>query len=557
MNLLDEPWLPVCDAEGTRRWVTPADLADPTLRVFDADRADFNGALAQFAIGLLQTVTPAENTQEWRGLFRHPPCADTLAGWFAPIREVFDLDGDGARFMQDRVLVAKDKGINDIGFLLIEAPGEQTIKKNRDHFIKRDQIGPLCPGCAATALFTLQINAPSGGSGHRTSLRGGGPLTTIVGCQPARSLWHDLWLNVLDSKVFLEHSGDQARKELHLTFPWQVNITELQKENGELSPIQLHPVHVFWSMSRRIRLDFDDTSAGLCGICMRHSDRLIRRYVTRNHGLNYKGCWDHPLTPHYLKQPVPPQPEEPKKEPPWLPVHPQEGGIGYRHWLGWVLGATTDANRHLRSARVVTHLRNHRGRDIEGQLRLWAFGYDMDNKKARCWYEARLPLYGLAACDPEAQRRVEETVRPWLAGANLAVFFLRAAVKSAWFDDKKGSNDGERRKKMKALKALDAAVNAGFWSRTEPIFYRQLSKVIECARADEDIDASTFATGWLEHLREVALDLFDGQFVGAGAIERQNPRRIAKAYQKFKRELGGKKIREALGLPAPAKVGIA
>jgi len=531
MNLLDEPWLPVRDAEGNRRWVTPAGLADPTLMAFDADRADFNGALAQFAIGLLQTVTPAESAQEWRELFRHPPCADTLAGWFAPIREVFDLDGDGARFMQDRVMVAKDGITKDIGVLLIEAPGEQTIKNNADHFIKRDQIAALCPGCAATALFTLQINAPTGGVGHLTGLRGGGPLTTIVGCQPARSLWHDLWLNVQDSKVFLEHSGDQARKELHLTFPWQVDITEFQKESRELAPIQLHPAHVFWAMPRRIRLDFDYTSAGPCGICMRHSDRLIRRYVTLNYGLNYKGPWDHPLTPYY------------QNKADWLPMHPQPGGIGYRHWLGWVLGAATDANRHLRSARVVTHLRNHRGRDLEGQLRLWAFGYDMDNMKARCWYEARLPLYGLAACEPEAQRRVEEMVRPWLAGANLTASFLRAAVKAAWFD-------------VEARGDL-SAVDASFWSRTEPIFYRQLSKVIERARADEDIDASTFATGWLEHLREVALDLFDGQFVGAGAIERQNPRRTAEAYRQFKRKLGGKKIHEALGLPAPAKVGTA
>jgi CRISPR system Cascade subunit CasA len=27
------------------------------------------------------------------------------------------------------------------------------------------------------------------------------------------------------------------------------------------------------------------------------------------------------------------------------------------------------------------------------QFRLWAFGYDMDNMKARCWYEAQMPLY--------------------------------------------------------------------------------------------------------------------------------------------------------------------
>ena len=34
-----------------------------------------------------------------------------------------------------------------------------------------------------------------------------------------------------------------------------------------------------------------------------------------------------------------------------LPLHPQPGGIGYRHWLGWVLGAATESNKALRRAR--------------------------------------------------------------------------------------------------------------------------------------------------------------------------------------------------------------
>jgi CRISPR system Cascade subunit CasA len=44
--------------------------------------------------------------------------------------------------------------------------------------------------------------------------------------------------------------------------------------------------------------------------------------------------------------------------------------------------------------------------------------------------------------------------------------------------------------------------------------------------------------------------LFDGVFVGAGAVERQNPRRLAIAYQQLKRNLDGPKIRLALALPA-------
>ena len=62
--------------------------------------------------------------------------------------------------------------------LLIEAPGENTEKENKDLFQKRGQTPSLGLPAAAMALFTLQIYASSGGDGHRTSLRGGGPLTT-------------------------------------------------------------------------------------------------------------------------------------------------------------------------------------------------------------------------------------------------------------------------------------------------------------------------------------------------------------------------------------------
>lgn len=527
MNLLEEPWLPVRRADGSRAWVAPTALADPTLVAFDADRPDFNGALAQFAIGLLQTAAPVETNTAWRALFRAPPTKDILIQWFAPVLSVFYLDGDGPRFMQDRTLTPAEGVVNDIGALLIEAPGEQTLKNNADHFIKRGQVDAICPHCAATALLTLQINAPSGGAGHRTGLRGGGPLTTLVACQPPRSLWHDLWLNVREKGAFLDHSGERALTEPHYTFPWLADITALQKEKGELAPMQVHPAHVFWAMPRRIRLDFEQTRSGTCPLCGRMSDRLIRQYITKNYGLNYKGAWDHPLSPYYQNG------ED------WLPLHPQPGGIGYRHWLGWVLGAATESNKAMRRARVVSHLLASGRGVMEGQLRLWAFGYDMDNMKARCWYEASLPLYGLNECDVDAQKRVEEEVRQWLAGANLAAFFLRSAVKDAWFGDEARGD----------LSVLDAS----FWSATEADFYRQLRGLIEVARADGDIDHQAGTQAWLLRLRRVALDLFDTQFVGAGAIERQNPRRAAEAYRQLGRNLAGKKIRAALGLPAAAK----
>lgn len=528
MLLLTEKWLPVRHQDGSRSQIAPNQLGDPDVLAFDADRADFNGALAQFAIGLLQTTSPVDDPVAWRQLFATPPDAATLTHWFAPVAAAFEFDGDGPRFMQDFSLKPGEGATCDIGALLIDSPGENALKNNSDHFIKRGRIEAMCPHCAAMALLTLQINAPSGGAGHRTGLRGGGPLTTLVLCQPQRSLWHDLWLNVRERSGFLALQGDVSKTAAHFTFPWLADSGAIQKNGGETVPVQVHPAHAFWAMPRRIRLDMDGDAAGNCDICGQTAEKLVQQYETKNYGLNYKGPWDHVLSPYY----------ETKEG--WLPLHPQPGGFGYRHWLPWVMGMSADKKRQ-RPARVVDYLRDHRARLVQGQLRLWAFGFDMDNMKARCWYESALPLYALADCSPDAQKQIESEVAIWLAGAELAAYFLRSAVKGAWFSaDARGDF---------------SAIDASFWGATEAVFYRQLKALIDLLRDDDDSETDPLPTreAWHRHLVHTCLRLFDGEFVGAGAVERQNPHRLATAYQQLKRNLDGPKMRQALALPVPEK----
>lgn len=527
MNLLNESWVPVRRREGARDWITPYQLSDPDIVAFDADRADFNGALAQFAIGLLQTTTPVDSPVLWKRLFDSPPSPETLMEWFAPVASAFGLDGDGARFMQDFSLKAEEGTLNSISALLIESPGENALRNNSDHFVKRGQVEAMCPACAAAALFTLQTNAPSGGVGYRTGLRGGGPLTTLLLAQPRQSLWQDLWLNVLERSRFLAQCGDAQKSVPHFRFPWLADIGAIQT-GAETAPAQVHPDHIFWAMPRRIRLDMDGDAAGNCDICGQTAEKLVQQYETKNYGLNYKGPWDHVLSPYY----------ETKEG--WLPLHPQPGGFGYRHWLPWVMGMSADKKRQ-RPARVVDYLRDHRARLVQGQLRLWAFGFDMDNMKARCWYESALPLYALADCSPDAQKQIESEVAIWLAGAELAAYFLRSAVKGAWFSaDARGDF---------------SAIDASFWGATEAVFYRQLKALIDLLRDDDDSETDPLPTreAWHRHLVHTCLRLFDGEFVGAGAVERQNPHRLATAYQQLKRNLDGPKMRQALALPVPEK----
>jgi CRISPR system Cascade subunit CasA len=530
LNLLERPWIPVRLLDGRRTKVRPAQLSGADIAAFDAVRADFNGALAQFAISLLQTAAPVDSDIEWRQLWQQPPDEHTLNEWFAAFSPVFDLDGDGPRFMQDHELRMSDADPVSIGNLLIETPGENALRNNSDHFVKRGLVGGLCPDCAAAALFTLQVNAPSGGAGHRTGLRGGGPLTTLLVTDAPRSgsvsLWKSLWLNVRRCGEFAPDGGPDPR-EFHRAFPWCRPLSAIQKDGGQTTPAQTHPAHVFWAMPRRIRLDLNQGPQGRCDLCDEVCDHLVERYVTRNYGFNYKGPWRHPLSPYY----------ETKEG--WLSLHPQPDGLGYKHWLGWVLGVQSDKRRVEPAPAIGRFSKADAERRLGIGLRMWAFGYDMDNMKARGWHEATVPLYALADGSPAAQKAVREDVAAWLAGADLAASYLRGAVKHAWFGTKAAGDLG--------------FVDAAFWSGTQADFYTLLGEHIAATQQGTTLERTAAAERWLAQLRRAVLRLFDDELVGPAAIERTNPARAAAAHQQLGANLNGPKLRAALSLPDVVK----
>jgi len=529
MNLLQEKWLPVRRTTGQTDWIAPNQITDPEIIEFAANRADFNGALAQMMIGLLQTTTPINDEGDWEDLLNAPPTAEVLLEWFAPTAAAFELDSEKARFMQDFSLTEGAECTIDA--LLIDAAGGSTIDQNTDHFVKRNTVKVMCPHCVATALFTLQTNAPAGGAGHRTSLRGGGPLTTLVLATPSRGLWQDLWLNVKPQRVFLQHGGDLRKTVKHFTFPWLAEIRQIQSAGGETQPLHVHPHHLFWAMPRRIRVDFSDVQTGRCDICKRESKQLVQRYVTKPQGLNYKGAWRHPFSPYY----------ETKEG--WLPVHPQPSGFSYRNWLAWVLGSSQSKSQ-VQAATIVNYVVAE-GRQ-KSALRMWVFGYDMDNMKPRCWYEATFPLYDLAGSGRAAQKNLQAIVKSLIEASEQTVFYLRQAVKHAWFGDSDMRGD---------LSFVDKV----FWDSTELRFYQQLKDLLAQARSEGGIDMDDagflidLGESWLKVLRDKALRLFDVDVVGAGSVAQQDPRRIAEAYNSLKRNLGGKAIKKILHLPVVEK----
>lgn len=495
MNLVTDRWLPVTRQDGSQCKIAPWQIAEtdnPVVEV-NAPRTDFQGALYQFLIGLLQTTFAPEDDEQWFEFWEELPSEPSLQQAFISVQSAFELVSDGPAFLQDFDLPEAER--KSMSALLIEAPGGKTLKDNLDHFIKSDTVTGVCESCTATALFALQTNAPSGGVGHRVGLRGGGPLTTLVLPEaPTASLWHKLWLNVLTREDYEPESQNLAD-----IFPW-LGKTRLSDKSGQSTqPGDTHPLQMYWGMPRRIRL-INNKTTGNCSLCGAQDEALFNAFMTKNYGVNYEGPWLHPLTPYR---------KDPKNKKPPLSLKGQQGGLGYRHWLGLCL---TDAVNGDGAAEVVQRWQervNYFPEIAEAGMRLWCFGFDMDNMKARCWYEHQMPLIKV---DANYRETFIDLVSQLLTAAKDTVYVLRTQIKAAWFS------------RPKDAKGDISMIDQTFWQKTESAFYQHLN-TLAILPENTSVLPAKLAKQWVEFLRKTATDQFDF-WVLEGDIEDRDMKRI-------------------------------
>ncbi len=503
-SLLSEPWIPVLRADGARDMVRPAAItSEVTTNPVIAPawgRADFDAATREFWIGLLATACGRQADDDgdgWEEWFRSPPTPEVLDAAFAPLASAFMLDGDGPRFGQDLNDFAGES-VN-VSQLLIEAPGANTVKRNLDHFVHRGGVETLSRAGVAIALFTLQTYAPSGGAGHRVSVRGGGPLTTLLVPGDLRGdsrelpspLWRTLWLAT-------PHRNPAAPASI---FPW-LEPTRVSDKGKTTTDSDVDKLQAFWGMPRRIRLLFEpNLDCSRCDLTGRLDDTIVRTYRTRPHGTSYV-AFQHPLSPHYRAEPTDP----------FLPLHGQPGRIGYRHWVGLVvndiLATTTPPLRQVAEAIETGRRRlDHLESGARAGARLLAAGYDMDNMKAREFIESEMPL-------PLVERvrfaSYDRIVRRLVAGAREAEGIARLFVRQALFVKRTQMQDGFT-KAPKGGGALDLA-RARFWERTEAGFGQALVKLsddLSIDGADPEMVGQAAAQSRLVTLRDTAFAIFD------------------------------------------------
>lgn len=517
MNLVKDPWLPFRLKDGSEQVLPLHAICDPDVLDFALPRADFQGAAYQFAIGLLQTVYAPEDKYQWHERYENAPDKEDLQTAFDRVAHAFNASGDGPLFMQDFDSL-EDVDSATVSGLLIEAPGGNGLKLNTDHFIKRGIGEVMSLAMANMALFTLQINAPSGGQGHRTGLRGGGPLTTLVLAQYANaSLWQTLWLNIINRDFW--RYPDPVLTDGSV-FPWLAPTRTSEKQGSEIYENSVHELHRYWAMPRRIRLEVLDGLA-LCQISGVQVEQSVQHIRAQNYGGNYKGAWRHPLTPYKWDT------NKPDEAP--LSVKGQPGGITYKIWDSLTLSSDKEGQQ---CAWVIEHFSALLDEFAEYQSetpRLWVFGYDMDNMKARCWYSSTIPLFAMSV---EKQEDLLMRVKQLQILASEALWNCRTQIKNAWFD------------RAAEAKGDLSFIDLAFWQRSEASFYKAVSQLVDNAAENTQLALTPEqALDWLDTLRRTAKDLFDEYALSEVGSARSMAKRI-KARQGLTMWLyGGKPVK--------------
>ncbi|AYL07663.1 type I-E CRISPR-associated protein Cse1/CasA [Enterobacter kobei] len=496
-SLLSTKWLPVRFKDGSTGKFAPADLADENVIDIAATRPDLQGAAWQFLLGLLQSSLAPNNRESWEDIWEEGLKPEALQKAFAPLEAAFQFGSESPSFMQD--FDALDGEKIAIASLLPEIPGAQTLRLNKDLFIKRNVTRRFCPHCAALALFSLQLNAPSGGKGYRTGLRGGGPLTTLIELQSYRGerqtpLWRKLWLNVmpqLESGLPLPTQYDDA------IFPWLAPTRTSERASALVTEDRANKLQAYWGMPRRIRLDFSAVQSGYCDLCLAPNDELLHSMTVKNYGVNYAG-WVHPLTPYRLAL---------KGDAEKYSVKPQPGGLIWRDWLGLSQHIAGESNNEF-PAQVVSLFPLYR--PAHAVTGMWGFGFDFDNMKARCWYEHHLPLLLNAEIKPHLRQAVQTASR--------ILNLLRSALKEAWFSDARGDF---------------SFIDSDFWNQTQGKFLQFISEI-------EDVtDHDDVQREWRVMLWRYARDDFDRR-VFTNPQEGVDLERCMSARKKYFTSLSGR-----------------
>lgn len=500
-NLLTDPFMPVRTRDGGTRILTLTELpfAEDALEP-DWPRPDFNAAAMELMIGIAALALQPQDADAWIDVWEQGP--ERWEERLCKIAPAFELLGNGPRFLQENGGLTGDSV--PIEALLIDTPGANGQKKNTDLLTHRDRYPQLGLPASAMAIYTLQAYAPAGGAGNQTSMRGGGPLTTLVIPQgnEAVSLWRKIWANVpLCSSV----------DDISRVCPWmRPGVTPGKISQGHGS---FHDLHVFFGMPRRLWLI---EAQGRCAMTGSQGP-VISGFVQKPHGHDY-GVWQHPLTP-YKRQ---------KED--GEPYTAKPSSARFRA-ADWILAALGDPPLR-QPASMMSEARSYRVRYLKSRHdepapRLRVSGWNMNNMEATDWLGAEEPLY--VSDDPELNAALDRIARTLAASGSEAASLAALRAKIALFGDAS----------IKTDKGVLDEVRTAVLDSCDARFHEWMG------RASAGTPASVLLQSWRVHLRQAALDAFD-RAAPVPLMDPERAPRVLSARQALERAFADKTKSKAL-----------
>jgi len=518
-NLINDKWLPVIRENGPDT-IALCQITDSNNKVIDLNfpRPDLQANAYVLLIAVFQTAMAPEDHEAWLELYENSPTPDHVKAKLETIAPYFNLDdATGPCFLQDLTHDDLKKSVS-INSLLLDYPGINTVKFNTDFFIKRNTVNNVCLPCAGIMLYTQQQNAPAGGKGHRTCMRGVGPLTTLVSSGRSTTLYKKTWLNVLDLESL---NLDKCETDYRKVLPWLVSTVTSEKKDPkdknshvQVSPEDVNFLQSFWGMPRRIKLNAIDTEEIGCDICGNKTTRIVRDFNTKIYGIAYSDTWLHLLTPYIYSS------GQKAKIP--FPCKANLWQSNYNHYLGI---AYKDSVTGCSSAKVVQTYTETRANDLPENfsVQLWCFGFYLDKANNLGWCDQKMPLLTSVS----AEQR--EYIILWLTDLNRAATEAARILKAKLYE-------ATRRSSKETLRE--------FWQHTEYDFYRLLEELSVLSSKQQQFPADVY-NEWNSIIVEKAISIFDSK-VNIYVNSYANVNKVIKARKSMLKELQKNKFLKKL-----------
>ncbi|WP_258086594.1 type I-E CRISPR-associated protein Cse1/CasA [Xenorhabdus bovienii] len=206
MDLLNDKWIPVMQNGGFTR-ITIDEAMNLPLSHLAFSRFEFHYAFLLLMIGVKKY----------------------------PYKFYTVLNGI-ERFVQDPK--AQEGTLKNIDLLLLDSPSESAIKKNTDHFVKRNNCQQMCEPCAAIALYTkTQFVSPGG-----TGLRPGMYFNTVTYFIEKETL----------GETIKSNTSDSADTSIYFSIPNYYWLDSSSRSHGECSICgkNTHVITHFWQKGK-------------------------------------------------------------------------------------------------------------------------------------------------------------------------------------------------------------------------------------------------------------------------------------------------------------------